>query len=269
MISNAQEKYEARARALNTMLCVGLDPDFSKIPDRFENDEYPQLAFNKWVIDETHEYALAYKPNTAFYEARGARGIEELRMTMEYVQTQHPDILTILDAKRGDIGNTNLGYCAFAFDYLKADAITLHPYLGKEALQPFLDREDKLSIILCRTSNSGSEEFQDIKSEGKPLWEKVAENVAQKWNQKNNCMLVVGATYPQEMKRIREITGDMTFLVPGVGAQGGSVAGVLTNGLNSKAAGLIINSSRGIIFAESPKEEARKLVEEIGNYIKS
>lgn len=266
------DKYNKRARAIDSLLCVGLDTDFAKIPQRFLNMEFPQFEFNKWIIEETHEYVSAYKPNSAFYEERGDKGMRELKMTMDYLIEKHPDIFTILDAKRADIGNTNNGYVSAIFDWLSFDALTLHPYLGQEALQPFLDRVDKGCIILCRTSNIGAREFQDLIVQnstfdiGIPLWQVVAEKVSEDWNKNNNCMLVVGATYPEEMKKIRSITGDMTFLVPGIGAQGGDLKSVLHSGLNKEGLGLIINSARFIIFAENPKEEAKKLRDEIRKY---
>ncbi len=260
------DKYNKRAEKINSLLCVGLDADMSKIPEKFLKLEFPQFEFNKWIIEETHEYAAAYKPNSAFYEARGDKGAAELKMTMDYLNKNHGDIFTILDAKRADIGNTNSGYVTSVFDWLRADAITLHPYLGAEALEPFLNIRDKTSIILCRTSNTGAGEFQDLELDGKKLWQIVAAKVSQDWNKNNNCMLVVGATYPEEMKKIRSIVGEMTLLVPGVGAQGGDLESVLKAGLNSEGLGLIINSSRGIIFSENPKEAAQKLCEEIRKY---
>lgn len=260
------EKYNNRAKKINSLLCVGLDSDFSKIPERFLKLEFPQFEFNKYIIEETHEYTSAYKPNIAFYEARGDQGLKELKMTMEYLREKYPDIFTILDAKRADIGNTNNGYVSMAFDWFCFDAITLHPYLGEEALRPFLDRKYKISIILCKTSNIGGGEFQDLKIEGKMLWQVVAEKVSKIWNKNNNCMLVVGATYIEEMKNVRSLTSDMTFLVPGIGAQGGDVKSVVESGLNSEKLGLIINSSRSIIFSENPKKEAQKLCEEINKW---
>jgi orotidine-5'-phosphate decarboxylase len=257
------EKFDKRAKKINSLLCVGLDADMTKIPERFKKMEFPQFEFNKWIIEETHEYASAYKPNSAFYEARGDQGIRELKMTSDYLAGKYPDIVRILDAKRGDIGNTNNGYVEFIFDWLNFDAVTIYPYLGFEAVQPFLDRKDKAIIILCRTSNPGAKDFQDLEVNGKPLWQIVAEKVSGEWNKNNNCMLVVGATYPEEMKKIREIIGEMTLLVPGIGAQGGSVKNVMVAGANNEGRGLIINSSRGIIFAESPKEEAKKLYNEM------
>ncbi len=270
-MSSIIEKYNTRASAIDSLVCVGLDAEFSKLPESFKAMENPQFEFNKWIIDQTHEYTAAYKPNTAFYEARGDQGVRELKMTMDYLVQNYPDIFTICDAKRADIGNTNNGYVASVFDWLCFDSITLHPYLGSEALKPFLDRESKCSIILCRTSNPGAGEMQDLEigavGNSKKIWEIIGEKVSKDWNKNNNCMIVVGATYPEEMKKLREITGEMTFLVPGIGAQGGDLASVLANGLNSKKQGLIINSSRGIIFTGNPAEEARKLRDEIREQI--
>lgn len=263
------DKYNKRAEKIDSLLCVGLDADFDKIPRRFLKLKFPQFEFNKWIIQETHQYASAYKPNSAFYEARGNKGMLELKMTMDYLNKNHPDIFTILDAKRADIGNTNNGYVSAIFDWLCFDAVTIHPYLGKEALLPFLERKDRCSIILCRTSNPGAGEFQDLVVKDKPVWRIVAEKVVKDWNKNKNCMLVVGATYPKEMKEIRQIVGDMTFLVPGIGAQGGDIRDVLKVGLNREGLGLIINSSRGIIFAKSPRKEAKKLCEDIRNHKKS
>ncbi|MEO1290562.1 MAG: orotidine-5'-phosphate decarboxylase, partial [Chloroflexota bacterium] len=227
--------------------------------EQFLADEHPQFAFNRWIIEQTHEFVAAYKPNIAFYEAQGAQGLIDLQMTMDYLCAEHPDIFTICDAKRADIGSTNEAYVTGIFDALGFDAITLHPYLGRDALSPFLQRSDKGCIVLCRTSNSGARELQDLQIEGKYLWEVVATQVSQEWNSNDNCMLVVGATYPNEMRVIREIIGDMTLLVPGIGVQGGNVEQTVTAGLNSHNKGLIINSSRGIIFSENPRRSAQEL----------
>lgn len=259
--------------AKNSLLCVGLDSEYEKLPAILKNEKYPQFTFNKEIIDATHEYVSAYKPNIAFYEARGERGMSELKMTMDYLRKRYSDIFTICDAKRADIGNTNKGYVTHIFDYLGFDAITLHPYLGSEALKPFLDREDKASIVLCRTSNKGAGEIQDMSVAGEPLYMHVARMVSEKWNTNKNCMLVVGATYPEEMKQIRSLVGNMTFLVPGIGAQGGDVKKTVEAGLNSVKKGMIINSARGIIFASQESDfaqragnEAKLLRDEINKY---
>ncbi len=259
-------KYEARARQVNSLVCVGLDSALERIPARFHDADLPQFAFNRWIIEQTHPYAAAYKPNMAFYEAQGIAGLRALAQTVRYLRENYPDILTICDAKRGDIGSTNAGYVTAIFDELGFDAVTLHPYLGREALEPFLTREDRACIILCRTSNPGAGELQDLTVGGVPLWQVVAERVSRDWNRRGNCMLVAGATYPDELGRIRTVAGDMTLLVPGVGAQGGDVEATVRVGLNADGLGLIVNSSRGIIFAPDPAAEARALRDQINAF---
>lgn len=247
-------------------MCVGLDSDWEKLPEIVKKEEYPQFAFNKAIIDATHDLVSAYKPNSAFYEYLGSEGVRQLKLTCDYVNETYPEIPIVLDAKRADIGSTNKGYVSYAFDYLRVDAITLHPYLGKEALQPFFDRKDKGLIILCRTSNPGAGEFQDLETVGEPLYIKVAKQVVTEWNTNRNCLMVIGATYPKELAVVRKIAGEMTFLVPGIGAQGGDIEKTVKAGLNSKKAGMIINSSRGIIFASSGSdfaEKARKETEKL------
>ncbi|MFZ2205934.1 MAG: orotidine-5'-phosphate decarboxylase [Microgenomates group bacterium] len=238
----------------NSLVCVGLDSAIEKIPSHLQNERYPQFAFNKAIIDATTDFVCAYKPNSAFYEARGEAGMKELKMTFDYIHNNYPDVVTILDAKRADIGSTNEGYVKYIFDYLGVDCVTLHPYLGKEALQPFLKREDKGSIILCRTSNPGSGEFQDLSVGDVPLYMHVAQVIAERWNANNNCMLVVGATYPEEMKKIRAVVKNMPFLVPGIGAQGGDVEKTVKAGIDENGRGMIINSARGIIFSSGGKD---------------
>jgi orotidine-5'-phosphate decarboxylase len=262
-MNTVRHMYEQRAAASGSLLCVGLDPEIERIPERFRAEEWPLFAFNRWIIEQTQPYVAAYKPNMAFYEARGVKGLRELEMTMDYLCSAHPEIVTICDAKRADIGNTNRGYVRSIFDTMRFDAVTLHPYLGREALAPFLEREDKACIILCRTSNPGAGEFQDLEVGYKPLWEAVAERVTDEWNALGNCMLVVGATYPAEMQRIRAIAPEMPLLVPGVGAQGGDVAAVVAAGLDARGKGLIISSSRSILFSEDPAAAARALRDEI------
>lgn len=267
MVMTFLEKYNRRVDQVNSLLCVGLDSDFAKIPDTFKDMEHPQFAFNQWIIDQTHQYVSAYKPNSAFYEARGDRGLHELRLTTVYLKEKHPEIALILDAKRADIGSTNEGYVTSAFDWLGFDGVTLNPYLGREALQPFLDRRDKGCIILCKTSNPESGELQNlVLDSGEKVWQKVASKVSQEWNQAGNCLLVVGATYPEEMRQARELTGEMTFLVPGIGAQGGELRSTMEAGLNTEKKGLIINSARGIIFAPDPAVAAKQLRDEINQY---
>lgn len=268
---NTLTKLYKREKKVNSLLCVGLDSDITKLPPEFAKSHIPQYEFNRWIIEQTHAYVSSYKPNFAFYEARGAQGWTELAMTMDYLHTHHPDIFTIADAKRGDIGNTNNGYVTAIFDELGFDAVTLHPYLGKEALQPFLDRKDKVSIILCKTSNPGSGEIQDqeiknSKFKVQTVWEHVSHAVSEDWNANENCMLVAGATYPEEIAKIRKIVGDMTLLIPGIGAQGGDVKKTVQAGMNSQKAGMMINSARGIIFSRTPSMEARKLRDEINEY---
>lgn len=257
----------------NSLLCVGLDADYDKLPTHIKNESDALFVFNKAIIDATADLVCAYKPNSAFYEALGEDGIRQLKQTADYLHETYPDIPIILDAKRADIGNTNNGYVDFTFDHLGMDAITLHPYLGREALEPFLSRSEKGSIILCRTSNPGAGEFQDLLVDDEPLYQHVARAVTESWNTNNNCMLVVGATYPDEMKQIRNIVGDMLFLVPGVGAQGGDVEAIMAAGLDSRNQGMMISSSRGIIyasagedFAQAARSEAQKLKDEINQH---
>lgn len=260
------DKYNLRVDKANSLVCVGMDSEFDKLPEEFKKLDNPQFEFNKKIIKETNEFVASYKLNIAFYEARGDKGIRELKMTTDYLRKNYPDIFLVCDSKRGDIGNTNRGYIDFILDWLGFDAMTISPYLGGESLKPFLEREDKGIIVLCRTSNPGAGELQDLVFNGKPLWQIVAEKVSREWNKNNNCILVVGATCPEEMKKIREVVGDMTFLIPGIGAQGGVVEAVVKAGIDSKRKGMIIHSARGIIFSQNPKGETIKLKDEINKY---
>lgn len=297
-------------------VCVGLDSDYEQIP---QVEKVPHLLsvakqmfeFNREIIEATHDLVCAYKPNIAFYEAQGLEGWTALVRTIKYIKVNYPEIPVILDAKRGDIGNTNLGYVKAAFDEFGADAITVHPYLGKEALKPFLDRKDKGIIVIARSSNPGADEFQDlpipvelmysereIAEYGKeeveqsmedlfelvlrgsedvnhlPLYQVVAWKVVRHWNKESNCAVVVGATYPEELAEVRKIVGNMPILIPGIGAaQGGEVEATVTAGKDSRGWGMIINSSRGIIFAskgedyaQAAKQATEKLREEINKY---
>ena len=263
---NASVKYDRRVDKADSLLCVGLDSHIKRMPAWARADKSPQLAFNRRIIDLTAQYVAAYKFNMAFYEEAGRAGLRQLAESLAYLRQAHPDILTISDAKRGDIGNSSDAYARAIFDVLGFDGVTLSPYLGRDALQPFLDYRDKACIILCRTSNPGAAEFQDLQIGGRKLWQIVAETVAEDCNQHGNCMLVAGATYPEEMAEIREIVGEMTLLVPGIGAQGGDVAAVLRAGLNRKRKGLIINASRSIIFANDPENAAASLRDQINRF---
>lgn len=231
-------------------LCVGLDTDLSRIPKHLLDDPDPIFAFNKHIIDATKDHCVAYKPNIAFYEALGPKGWESLEKTMDYI----PDnIFTIADAKRGDIGNTSKKYAETFFSYFDFDAVTVAPYMGIDSVSPFLEFDDKWVILLGLTSNKGSNDFQHLTTDGMPLHEHVIRK-SQDWGNPDNLMFVIGATHPESFKDIRAMAEDYFFLVPGVGAQGGSVAGVSENGLNDHC-GLLINSSRGIIYAGGDTED--------------
>jgi orotidine-5'-phosphate decarboxylase len=241
----------------NSLLCVGLDPIVDRLPKHLLPSKTPFFDFNKRIIDATADLVCAFKPNSAFYEALGADGIAELKQTCDYIRQAYPDIPIILDYKRGDIGNTNLHYNDFAFDYLNVDAATIHPYFGREAIQPFLDHKDKGIIIMCRNSNPGAGEFQDLEVDGQKLYLRVAKNVAQDWNDNGNCLLVIGATVPNDLAEVRQVVGDkMVLLVPGIGAQGGDLEATLKAGLSHDGRGLIINSSRDILYQSSGEDFA-------------
>lgn len=255
----------------DTLLCVGLDPDISKIPFYPRNLDAPLFKFNKAIVEATADLVCAFKPQIAYYAS--SRAERELEMTIDYIHENYPEIPVILDAKRGDIGATAKMYAKEAFDRYKADAVTVNPYMGSDTLEPFLECKEKGIIVLCRTSNPGAEDIQDKKVNGKMLYQLVAGMAVDKWNYNGNVLLVVGATYPEELKEIRSIVGDMPFLVPGIGAQGGDVLKAVTNGKDSKGNGMIINSSRGIIyasngedFAEAARNDAVALREEINRY---
>lgn len=240
-------------------VCVGLDGDYELLPASVKNDsiEHSLFNFNKAIIDATYDLVCAYKPQVAHYEEAGLGGWSALASTISYLKEKYPDIPVILDAKRGDISSTNKYYAKEIFDNLGFDAVTVNPYLGEEALSPFLDRPEKGVIVLVRTSNPGALEFQDLEVEGKPLYQVVAEHVANKWNKNGNCAVVVGATYPEELRKVREVVGDMPILVPGIGAQGGDLKTTLEAGLNREKQGVIINSSRGIIYASKGSDFAQ------------
>lgn len=246
----------------HSFLCVGLDSDPRKLPKPFAPDAEGVLAFNKAIIEATAEYAVAYKPNAAFYEALGWEGTKALEETISYLKEKHPDLLIILDAKRGDIGNTSKLYARAAFEKMGADVLTVAPYMGSDSVLPFLEYEGKWVALLGLTSNKGSEDFQHlrVKDSSYELFETVL-STSQKWGTPENIMYVAGATHPDYFERIRAIIPDHFLLVPGVGAQGGSLEEVAKYGMN-KDCGLLVNSSRGIIFASNGEDFAEKAAEE-------
>ncbi|SOE22692.1 orotidine-5'-phosphate decarboxylase [Spirosomataceae bacterium TFI 002] len=261
----------AQIKAKKSFLCVGLDTDIKKIPKHLLNSEDPIFEFNKAIIDATSDFAVSYKPNIAFYESMGASGWQSLARTLEYIPKS---IFTIADAKRGDIGNTSSLYARAFFDKkssgMEFDSVTVAPYMGADSVTPFLEFEGKWVILLALTSNKGSEDFQYHGD--KPLFEKVLQ-VSQNWGDEEQLMYVVGATRASQLKQVRAIVPDHFLLVPGVGAQGGNLAEVAENGMN-KDCGLLVNSSRGIIyassgedFADSAREEAKKLQMEMADLI--
>jgi orotidine-5'-phosphate decarboxylase len=244
------EKLAASWKATNSLVCVGLDPEPKKFPDQFRDAPGGIFQFNRAIIDATRDLVCAYKPQFAHYAAHAAE--TQLEHTIDYIKTTCPNAVVILDSKRGDIGSTAEQYAHEAFERYGADAVTVNPYLGRDSVEPFLKHGDKGVIILCRTSNPGAKDLQDLNvGPGKTLFQHVAETVAKEWNSANNCMLVVGATYPDELADIRKRVGDLPFLVPGVGAQGGDVAKVMAAGKTKAGTGLVISSSRAILYASS------------------
>lgn len=244
----------AQIRQKQSYLCVGLDADIDRLPRHLLDKDDPVFEFNKAIIDATQDLCVAYKPNLAFYEALGSNGWESLRKTLEYIPDEH---FTIADAKRGDIGNTSRLYAQAFFGEMGFDAVTVAPYMGVDSVKPFLEFEGKWVILLALTSNKGSQDFQfDQQGNGQPLYEKVMRK-AQKWGTPGNLMYVVGATHPEKFKEIREIAPDHFLLVPGVGAQGGDLEALTRHGANADV-GLLVNSSRGIIFAGEGEDFAEK-----------
>jgi len=276
---NRQELIQ-QIRAKKTFLCVGLDPDLDKLPKHIvENENDPIYEFNKQIIDSTAPYCVCFKPNTAFYEAYGIKGMQSLEKTIKYIKTNYPQHFLIADAKRGDIGNTSSMYAKAFFESLQADAITVAPYMGSDSVKPFLEFKNKWAIVLALTSNAGALDFQLQKinqpaghASGKDLYLKVLETCST-WGNENNMMFVIGATKAQMLEEVRKIIPAHFLLVPGVGAQGGSLQEVCKYGLNNDI-GLLVNSSRGIIFASSGKDfaeraamEAKKIADEMKQFI--
>jgi orotidine-5'-phosphate decarboxylase len=253
-------KLVSELKSKRSFLCIGLDVDIDKIPKHLLESEDPIFEFNKAIIDATNHLAVAYKPNTAFYEAQGIQGWKALKKTIDYLNKNHPSIFTIADAKRGDIGNTSTMYAKAFFEDLGFDSVTVAPYMGKDSVEPFLSFKDKHTILLALTSNEGAFDFQTKSIENKELYKTVIET-SKDWKNSENLMYVVGATKASYLGDIRQIIPESFLLVPGVGAQGGSLADVCTYGM-TKNIGLLINSSRGIIYASSKKDFAESAAAE-------
>jgi orotidine-5'-phosphate decarboxylase len=275
----------------DTLLCIGLDGELERLPlsvragqtgllsiddERAGSGvEGALVSFHQAIIDATADLACAFKPNSAFFEMHGPAGLRALIRLIAYIHARYPTVPVLLDAKRGDIGSTSRAYAHALFDVCSADAVTLHPYLGGEALAPFLERCDRGIFVLCRTSNPGSAEFQDVRvvTDGRgeePLYLAVARKVAEEWNENGNCGLVVGGTHPQDLQQVRAVAGDLPVLVPGIGHQGGDLEDAIRAGLDSRGQGLLISASRSIIyasdgldFAQAARREARRLHREI------
>tara|TARA_B100000963_G_scaffold177443_1_gene154261 strand:+ start:1750 stop:2577 length:828 start_codon:yes stop_codon:yes gene_type:complete len=256
-----------------SFLCVGLDVDLNKIPPHLLNEKDPIFSFSKGIIDATHSFTVAYKPNLAFFEAYGLKGWKAFEKTIDYLNKNYPDHFIIADAKRGDIGNTAGRYAKAFFENFGVDAVTISPYMGRDSIEPFLSYKDKYAVLLALTSNEGSRDFQFSEDKGVPLYEKVL-RLTTKFKNSNKLMYVVGATKSENLIAIRKIVPDSFLLIPGVGAQGGNLKEVVQNGINSNC-GLLVNSSRGIIYASSgtdfsskAAEKAFNLQKEMSEYLK-
>ncbi len=276
-----------RWQEARTLLCIGLDVELERLPEGVrvtaagghsdqgnEVDEQGRIeraivAFNQAIVDATADLVCAYKPNSAFYEQYGPAGLRALAATIAYIQHRYPDVPVVLDAKRGDIGSTSEAYARAVFDVYGADAVTLQPYLGRDALEPFLSRANRGAFILCRTSNPGAGELQDLRlrsTDGteEPLYLAVARLVAEQWNTNRNCGLVVGATYPEELRAVRAVAGNLPILVPGIGTQGGDLEATVRSGLDNSRQGLILSASRSILYASSGRDFAGAARREAG-----
>ena len=257
-----------RWSAANSLVCVGLDPEPAKFPAHLRDDPDAVFAFCSAIVNATADLVCCFKPQIAHFAALGAE--DSLQRLIAHIHAAHPGVPVILDAKRGDIGSTAQHYAVEAFDRYGSDAVTANPYLGRDSVQPFLDRADKGVVILCHTSNPGAGDFQDLGVNGRPLYQHVADTVARHWNGNGNCALVVGATWPEQLREVRAIVGDMPLLIPGIGAQGGDVEAVVNNGRTADGSGLIISSSRAILYA-SPGDDfadsARKATVELRDTI--
>lgn len=250
-----REQLESAWTRSGSLVCVGLDPELDRFPPALASGPSPIFRFNQAVIDATADLVCAYKPQFAHYAACGAE--EQLARTIEYIHERYPGTPVILDAKRNDVGHTAERYAIEAFERYRADAVTVNPYLGFDSLEPFLRYSERGVFVLCRTSNPGARDLQDQTVGGRKLYQLVAELAATRWNARGNCALVVGATYPAELAEVRRIAGEMPFLVPGVGAQGGNVEEVVRAGTTAAGAGLVVSSSRGILYASAGDDFAQ------------
>jgi orotidine-5'-phosphate decarboxylase len=259
------QKLSAAWASNNSLLCVGLDPDVSKLPAELAQQPDAIFTFCKAIIDATADLACSFKPQIAYFAA--IRAEDQLEDICRYIKTTYPAMPIILDAKRGDIGATAAQYAREAFERYDADAVTVNPYMGFDSVAPYLEWKDRGAIVLCRTSNAGGSDLQFLNVDGKPLYQHVAKLVAEKWNTNGQCALVVGATFPQELAQVRRLIGEMPLLVPGIGAQGGDIAATVAAGKTTDGSGMMINSSRAILYAkqlnrEHFSESARRVAQE-------
>ena len=260
-----------RWTAANTLVCVGLDPEPEKFPAHLRGRPDAVFEFCRDIIDASADLVCCFKPQIAYFAALGAE--YALERCIAHIHQQHAGIPVILDAKRGDIGSTAERYAIEAFDRFAADAVTLNPYLGRDSVQPFLDRAGKGVVLLCRTSNPGAKDFQDLDCGGRPLYQRVAETVARDWNDNGNCLLVVGGTWPRELAEVRALVGELPLLVPGIGAQGADIEAVVNNGKTVDGGGLLVSSSRAILyagggedFADAARAATQQLRDSINGY---
>ena len=250
---NFTDQLSAAAARHDSLLCVGLDPDVTRFPSVIKGQDDAIFAFCKAIIDATAGLACAFKPQIAYFAALGAE--DQLQAVCDYIKQQYPDIPVVLDAKRGDIGATAEQYAREAFERYRADAVTVNPYMGFDSVAPYLEWKDRGVIVLCRTSNPGGSDLQFLQVDGKPLYQHVARLVSEQWNRNGQCGLVVGATFPQELAQVRSIVGEMPLLVPGIGAQGGDIEATVKAGRTANGSGMMINSSRAILYAKPEGSE--------------
>ncbi len=253
---NFQQKLDKLFKINNSLLCIGLDPDLEKLPKHLLKESDPFFEFNKKIIDQTHDLVYAYKPNIAFYEAEGLKGLKSLEKTIKYLKKKYPEVPIVLDCKRADIGNTAARYAKSCFEVWGADAATVYPYLGLDAVLPFLKYKNQSTILLLKTSNPDSKMFQDLKIGGDPFYLKMAKEI-KKWKY-DNISLFVGATHPEELKKVRKLFPDKPFLTAGIGAQGAQTEKCVKAGVDKRGQNLICNSSREIIYAGRDKDFAKK-----------